>query len=399
MKTPKASARQRRRADDAFSIDELRAQSAKILPRGIFDFYDGGSEDESTLRENLTQFSRYRFVPRYLMDVSEVDTNCDLLGASWASPLAVSPTGAIGYGWPRGEIAIARAARDAGIPYALPTSATCSIEQVAQAVPDARLWFQAYILRKREFTLGLIDRALKAGYEALIITVDMPTGGKRERDMRNEFGLPFRFTPRNVLDFATHPGWVGRLLTHGMPVLENMKGFVPDNISTSAIASSVGKNYDPAFCWTDLAQIRDLWPRKLLIKGLLHPGDAQKAQHQGFDGIIVSNHGGRQLDGAIGTLEALPAIRRAVGERMPLLLDGGVRRGADILKAIALGANAVMVGRPVLYGVSVAGQTGVERALFLLNDELTRAMRLSGVARLAEVNHELLGLTAPHALP
>lgn len=395
MTTPLANARQRRHAADAFSIDELRDRSSKILPRGIFDFYDGGSEDEATLRDNREQFSRYRFTPRYLVDVSNVDTSCDILGLRTPLPIAVSPTGAIGYGWPRGEIAIAKAARDAGVPYALPTSATCSIEQLAQAVPDGRLWFQAYMLRKREFTMGLIDRALKAGYEALIITVDMPTGGKRERDMRNEFGLPFRFTAKNVLDFATHPGWVARLLRHGMPVLENMKGFVPDNISTSAIASSVGKNYDPAFSWDDLSLIRDRWPGRLLIKGLLHPGDAQKAQQQGFDGIIISNHGGRQLDGAVGTLEALPAIRRAVGDSMQLLLDGGVRRGADILKALALGANAVMVGRPILYGVSVAGQAGVERTLFLLNDELTRAMRLSGVATVEGINRELLGLSAP----
>lgn len=395
MTTPTASARQRRRAAAAFSIEELRQQSRKRLPRGIFDFYDGGSEDESTLRANLQQFSQHRFVPKYLVDVSNIDTSCDILGTRAPLPIAISPTGAIGYGWPRGEIAIARAARDAGIPYSLPTSATTSIEQLAQAVPDGRLWFQAYMLRKRDFTMGLIERARKAGYEALIITVDMPTGGKRERDLRNEFGLPFRFTPRNVLDFALHPGWVARLLRNGMPVLENMKGFVPDNISTSAIASSVGKNYDPAFCWDDLARIRDQWPGRLMIKGLLHPEDAQKAQGQGFDGIIISNHGGRQLDGAIGTLEALPAIRRAVGDTMQLLLDGGVRRGADVLKAIALGANAVMVGRPILYGVSVAGQAGVERALFLLNDELTRAMRLSGIAKVADINRELLGRPAP----
>src|SRR5690606_18991996 len=376
-----------------------RQQSRKRLPRGIFDFYDGGSEDESTLRANLQQFSQHRFVPKYLVDVSNVDTSCDILGTRASLPIAISPTGAIGYGWPRGEIAIARAARDAGIPYSLPTSATTSIEQLAQAVPDGRLWFQAYMLRKRDFTMGLIERARKAGYEALIITVDMPTGGKRERDLRNEFGLPFRFTPRNVLDFAMHPGWVARLLRNGMPVLENMKGFVPDNISTSAIASSVGKNYDPAFCWDALARIPDQWRGRQIIKGFLQPEDAQKAQDRGFDGVIISYPRGRQRDGAIGTLEARPALRRAVADTMQLLLDGGVRRGADVLTAIALGANAVMVGRPILYGVSLAGQAGVERALCLLNDELTRAMRLSGVAKVAEINHELLGRPAPYALP
>ncbi len=393
--SPKASSLAQSRLQKAYSIEDLRRRAAQTLPRAVFDFYDGGAENERTLRANSASFDGLQIVPRYLVDVSDIDTRIDLLGGPAALPLAVAPTGAIGYGWPFGDVAIARAAGAAGIPYALPTSSTSSIERVAREAPNTRLWFQSYMLRKREFTMGLIERARNAGYEALIITIDMPTGGKRERDMRNDFGLPFRFTPRNVLDFASRPGWVLRLLRHGMPTLENMIGFVPNAIDSSTIASSVGKNYDPAFNWDDLARIRDYWPRRLIVKGIMHPLDARRAADIGCDAVIVSNHGGRQLDSAPASLQALPAIVREVGSTLEVIMDGGIRRGSDVIKAMALGAKAVMVGRPMLYGVSVGGQDGAERALFLLQEELIRAMRLSGLASASEISeHILLNATA-----
>src|SRR5690606_33224243 len=255
----------------------------------------------------------------------------------------------------------------------LPTSATCSIESVAKAAPDTRLWFQAYMLKKRSFTSSLIDRACKAGYEALVITIDMPTGGKRERDFRNDFGLPFRYTPKNMFDFARKPAWALGMVSHGVPVIENMIGFTPDAESATQIATSVGKNYDPSFDWSAFAEIRRQWPRKLLIKGVLHPEDAKRAVELGCDGIIVSNHGGRQLDGAIASLDALPHIVSAVNNNAEILIDGGIRRGSDVIKALALGANAVMVGRPALYGVCAAGEEGVSRAIAILEEELVRA--------------------------
>ncbi|ARP91817.1 alpha-hydroxy-acid oxidizing enzyme [Bordetella genomosp. 9] len=387
---PQPSPRQRARARAAHSIEALRELAARTLPRAIFDFYDGGAETESTLRGNREAIDRLRLLPRYLVDVSHPDTGTQLLGRPAAMPLAVAPTGAIGYGWPFGDVAIARAAGDAGVPYALPTSSTSSIERVAREAPHTRLWFQSYMLRKRDFTFGLISRAHAAGYEALIITIDMPTGGKRERDLRNDFGLPFRFTPRNVLDFGRRPGWVLRQLRAGLPALENMAGFVPDAVDASTIASSVGKNYDPAFVWEDLARIRDAWPRKLLIKGVLHPEDARRAAQLGADGVIVSNHGGRQLDGAVAALDALPGVAHAVGGRIPVFVDGGVRRGTDIVKALALGAGGVLVGRPMLYGVSVAGQAGAERALFLFREELIRTLKLTGVARVQDIDATVL---------
>lgn len=388
--SPAAGLSQRRRLNKAYSIDALRELARHNLPRAVFDFYDGGAEDECTLRANRAAFGQHSILPRYLVDVSNIDTTVSLLGKQTAMPLAVAPTGAIGYGWPFGDVAIARAAGEAGVPYALPTSSTSSIERVAREAPNTRLWFQSYMLRKRDFTMGLIQRALDADYEALIITIDMPTGGKRERDLRNDFSLPFRFTPKNMMDFASRPAWVARLARAGMPVLENMLGFVPDAVDTATIASSVGKNYDPAFQWDDLAKIRERWPRRMLVKGILHPHDAARVAQMGCDGLVVSNHGGRQLDSASATLSALPAIVREVSGKLDIILDGGVRRGVDIVKALALGANAVMVGRPMLYGVSAAGQEGAARALFLFRDELLRAMKLSGLACTQDINAHIL---------
>jgi len=301
-------------------------------------------------------------------------------------PLAVSPTGGVGFGWRGGDIAIARAAGEMGVPYTLPTSATASIEKLAYNAPDTRLWFQAYMLRKRSFTMGLIERALAANYEALVITIDMPTGGKRERDLRNDFGLPFKFTPKNVVDFACKPVWALGMLRHGMPAIENMKGFTPDAVSTAAIVSSVGKNYDPAFDWQAFKEVRRAWPRKLLLKGILHPEDALNAVRHGCDGVIVSNHGGRQLDGACASLDALPAVVDAVSGNAEVLVDGGIRRGTDIVRALGLGADTVMVGRPLLYGVCAGGQAGAARALEVLSDELVRAMRLMGIRDVHDID-------------
>lgn len=387
---PAASRAMLRRVAKANSIEDLRQLARRRLPRAVFDFYDGGAEEEQTLRANRDAYARHALVPRYLVDVSQVRASVELLGAPASLPLAISPTGAIGFGWPRGDVAIARAAAAAGIPFTLSTSSTASIERLARAVPGGRLWFQSYILRKREFTRGLIQRARQAGYEALVITIDMPTGGKRERDLRNDFGLPFRLTPRNVADFASRPAWAAGLLRHGMPVLENLIGFTPDAVNTAAIVSSVGKNYDPAFDWAGLRQIRDEWPGKMLVKGILHPADAALAAGMGCDGIIVSNHGGRQLDGAVASLDALGPIAAEVGGRMSVILDGGIRRGGDVVKALALGAHAVMVGRPALYGVCAGGEAGAARAIRILQDEIVRTLQLSGVPDVKDAGPGLL---------
>jgi (S)-mandelate dehydrogenase len=329
-----------------------------------------------------------RLLPKVLVDVSAVDTRTKILGKASALPIAVAPTGAVGFGWPGGDVAIARAAAECGIPYTLSTSATASIERIAREAPG-RLWFQAYILKQREHTWRLIERARAAGYEALMITVDLPVGGMRERDLRNDFSIPFRLTARNLVDFAVHPRWALGM-RGGMPVMENLAGITPQATSALDIASSVGRSYDPSFDWEGLSAIRDAWAGTLILKGIIRPDDAERAAAIGCQALVVSNHGGRQLDGAVATLVALPSIVRAVNGKIPVLVDGGVRRGSDIVKALTLGAQAVLVGRATLFGACAAGEPGARRALEILREELVRTMRLCGVRRIDEIALDLL---------
>jgi (S)-mandelate dehydrogenase len=378
-----------------YSIEDLRLAAERRLPRAIFDFFDGGAEDEVTLRANRTAFEGARLVPRVLRDVADVDTTSILFDLPWAMPLAIAPTGGLGYGKPGADIALAKAAVAAGIPYTLSSSATTSIEAIAKNAPG-RLWFQAYILRNKPFLTGLIERAKAADYEALMITVDLPVGGKRERDHRNDFSIPFKFTPKNVLDFARHPRWVMELLRSGIPVMENLIG-LDSSVSTnaSAIASSVGRNYDATFNWDALQKIRDSWPRKLIVKGILNAEDARRVASMGCDALSVSNHGGRQLDGCVAAYDALGRVVQAVNGTIPVLVDGGIRRGSDVVKAIASGASGVLLGRATLYGAVAYGEPGAHRALAILKDELERTMRLCGVRQLRDIARADLLLPKP----
>lgn len=373
----------------AYSIEDLRQSAKRRLPRAVFDFFDGGAEDELTLQDNMAAYKRLRLMPSVLTDVSSVDTSTVILGQRAALPMAIAPTGAVGFGWRGGDIAIARAAVAAGIPYTLSSTATASIEQIAKAAPG-RLWFQAYILRNKPFLEALIQRALAADYEALVITVDLPVGGKRERDFRNDFSVPFKFTVKNIIDFMQHPSWLASIVRHGMPVMENLVGLDAQATTSTAIASSVGRNYDASFNWDALQKIRDNWPRKLIVKGVLSPRDALRVANMGCDALVVSNHGGRQLDGAVATFDALPQVVDAVRGQIPVLLDGGIRRGADIFKALACGAQGVMLGRATLYGASAAGEPGASRAIAILKDELVRTMQLCGACRADEINSSWL---------
>lgn len=375
----------------AYSIEGLRLAAKRRLPRAIFDFFEGGAEDEVTLRDNVAAYKRMRLVPKVLTDVSTIDTSTTILGKRAELPMAIAPTGAVGFGRHGGDIAIARAAVTAGIPYTLSSSATASIEQIADAAPG-RLWFQSYVLRNKPFFEALIERARVADYEALVITVDLPVGGKRERDFRNDFSLPFRFTPRNVLDFAQRPAWVCDIIRYGMPVMENLVGLEThgNKATATAIASSVGRNYDACFDWEDLQRIRDSWPRKLIIKGVLRPDDAVRVAAMGCDAVVVSNHGGRQLDGAVASFDALLDVVQALNGRIPVLLDGGVRRGSDIFKALAMGAEGVLLGRATLYGAIAAGEAGASRALAILKDELIRTMQLCGVCSIEHTNASVI---------
>jgi (S)-mandelate dehydrogenase len=375
----------------AANIGDLRELARRRLPRIVFDFFDGGAEDEVTLRDNRASFERIRFAPTVLRDVAEVDASTEILGGPSNYPLVIAPVGGIGMGWPGGDLAIARAAASCGIPFTLSTAATVSLEEVAEKAPG-RLWFQLYVLYDRDFTDRLVERARAAGYEALVVTVDLPVGGKRERDTHNGLVLPFRPGWRELLAGITHPSWALRIAAAGgIPELINMRGLAgqqrADMIST---ASSVGRQHDASFDDDGLARLRDMWKGKLIVKGVLRAEDAARALRLGADAVWLSNHGGRQLDGAIAAVDALPAVALALGGKLPILIDGGVRRGADAIKARALGAEAVAIGRPTLYGVAAAGEAGARRALEILTDEIERTLRLSGARALAEVGPDLI---------
>ncbi len=373
----------------AVSIEDLRCIAKARLPRAIFDFFDGGAEDEVTLRANRAAFERVRLLPRVLVDVSIVDLKTEILGTTSSLPLAIAPTGGISAGRAGAELALARAAKAFGVPFTLATPAAFTIERVADEV-GGRLWFQLYAVRDREFREKLVLRAKHAGYEAMLVTVDLPVSGKRERDPRNGFVTPFKPSWRNSRDVIFKPAWLLEIMRHGLPGMANFDGYRFSAQSPTDIATAVGREMDAALDWDAVKRLRELWPGKLLLKGVERPDDAERAASIGCDGVVVSNHGGRQLDGALPTLDALPAVAAAVGKKITVLLDGGVRRGVDIVKARALGAHAVLTGRATLFGVQAGGEAGARRALEILASELERSMRLCGARSIAEIGRDLI---------
>ena len=379
------------RLERAVNIEDLRRLARARLPRSVFDFFDGGAEDETTLRGNRAAFERVRLLPKVLVDVHAVDTGVELFGARSSLPMAIAPTGAIGAGRHDADLMLARAARAAGIPYTLATPATNSIEEIAEQA-GGRLWFQLYLLKNREFRMQLVARAKAAGYEALLVTVDLTTGGKRERDLRNDFAAPFVPTWRNSRDVLLKPSWLAGMARRGVPQMKNLKGMLSKPPRLTDVAASVGRELDASFSWDDVKTLRDAWPGKLVLKGIVHPADAERAVAAGCDGVVVSNHGGRQLDGAVATADALPAVARAAGAKLTVLIDGGVRRGVDLLKARALGAQGVLTGRATLFGVMAGGEAGARRAIEILAGEFERALMLCGVARAADIGKDLLAL-------
>lgn len=377
-----------RRLAQVLSIADLRELARRRLPPAVFEFIDGGAEDEITLRDNRAAFERIRLVPRVLNDVSSPDLRSTIAGAPAQAPLVVAPMGSCVLGWPDADIAIAKAAASLGIPYTLSTMATTSIERMADAV-QGELWFQLYVLKNREFNAQLVDRARAAGYRTLVVTVDLQAGGKRERDLRNGISVPLRMTAGQVLGALSRPAWLLQLLRSGAPEFENVRGYLGDRSAGLTIAARVGQNLDASFGWDDLARLRERWPGKLLVKGVEHAADAQRLAALGADGVWVSNHGGRQLDGALASADALGPIAEAVGGKLAILVDSGVRRGVDILKATVVGADAAAVGRAALFGACVAGEAGARRALQILIDELRLAMKLAGAPSLAQARREL----------
>jgi (S)-mandelate dehydrogenase len=374
---------------NAINIEDLRRMAKRRLPRAIFDFFDGGAEDETTLRDNRAAFERVRLLPKVLVDVSSVSLETELFGKRSTLPLAVAPTGGISAGRWGAELILARAAKAAGVPFTLATPSAFSIEQVAQEV-GGRLWFQLYCVRNLDFRRKLVQRAKDAGYEAILVTVDLPVSGKRERDPRNGFHTPYSPNWRNSKDVIFKPAWALDMLRNGLPGMANLAGYPFSTPTGTDIVTAVGREMDAGLDWEYIRRLRDEWPGKLLLKGVERADDAERAASIGCDGIVVSNHGGRQLDGAAATLDALPEIAKTVGTRLTVLLDGGVRRGVDILKARALGAHAVLAGRATLFGCMAGGEAGALRALEILATELERSMRLCGARSLAELEPGML---------
>ena len=374
---------------DAVNIEDLRRLAKRRLPRAIFDFFDGGAEDEVTLRENRAAFERLRLLPKVLVDVSKVSTQTEIFGKAATLPLAIAPTGGISAGRFGAELILARAAKAYGVPFTMATPSAFTIERVAEEV-GGRLWFQLYCVRDLEFRNQLVLRAKSAGYEAILVTVDLPVSGKRERDPRNGFHTPYSPNWRNSKDVIFKLGWALEMLRHGLPGMANLAGYKFSTPVGTDIVTAVGREMDAGLDWSYIQKLRELWPGKLLLKGVERPDDAERAASIGCDGLVVSNHGGRQLDGAAPTLEALPAVAAAVGNKMTVLLDGGVRRGVDVLKARALGAHAVLTGRATLFGAMAGGEPGAQRALEILSSELVRAMQLCGVRSVAEIGAHLL---------
>jgi (S)-mandelate dehydrogenase len=370
----------------AVNIEDLRGLAKRRLPRAIFDFFDGGAEDEVTLRGNRAAFERVRLLPRVLVDVSGVETAAELFGKPSALPLAIAPTGGISAGRAAAELMLARAAKAWGVPFTMATPSAFTIERVAEEV-GGRLWFQLYAVRDQEFRAKLVRRARDAGYEAILVTVDLPVSGKRERDPRNGFHTPYRPNWRNSRDVIFKPAWALEMLRHGLPGMANLEGYRFSTPAGTDIVTAVGREMDAGLDWEYIRRLREQWPGKLLLKGVERPDDAERAVAVGCDGVVVSNHGGRQLDGATPTLEALPAVAAAVGSKITVLLDGGVRRGVDILKARALGAQAVLTGRATLFGAMAGGEPG---ALEILSTELQRAMQLCGARSVAEIGPHLV---------
>lgn len=373
----------------ALTIADLKERARRRVPKMFFDYADSGSWTEGTYRANEADFADVRLRQRVLVDMTDRSLESELVGQPVAMPVALSPTGMTGMQHADGEILAARAAEAFGVPFCLSTMSICSIETVAAAVTKP-FWFQLYVMRDRGFIERLIERARAAGCTALVLTIDLQILGQRHKDLRNGLSAPPKFTPRHVWQVATRPGWGLRMLRTRNRTFGNIVGHAPNVTDVSSLLSWTAEQFDPRLSWKDVAWIRERWDGKLILKGVLDPEDARMAAATGADAIIVSNHGGRQLDGARSSISALPAIVEAVGDSIEIHMDGGVRSGQDVLKAIALGAKGAWIGRPFLYGLGAGGQAGVTRVLEIIRRELDMSMALCGRRDIRAVDGDIL---------
>jgi len=381
---------------NAMCIEDLRRIAKRNVPRVFFEYMEAGSYSEHTRDANIDDMRAIKLRQRVLVDMSKRKLSTTVLGEELSMPLALAPTGLAGMQYADGEILACRAAHAAGIQYCQSTMSICSIEDIGAAVSKP-WWFQLYVMRDRGFVTALIERAEKAGCTALFLTVDLPVNGQRHVDMRNGLSVPPRVTARTVFDVLRRPTWAWRILNGKRRTFANVDGHLPGGpgFGGMTLAEWTHSQFDVTVSWKDVAWIRSIWPRKLVLKGILDPEDAREALKTGADGIVVSNHGGRQLDGAPSTIQALPKVADAIGGQKEILLDSGVRTGQDIFRALALGANACMIGRPFLYGLGAGGEAGVARAISIFRSELDTTMILAGIDDVKKIDHRAIASELP----
>jgi L-lactate dehydrogenase (cytochrome) len=372
-------------------IEDLRLLHKQRVPKAFFDYADRGSYTEDTLRANSAKLQEIKFRQRILVDVSKRDLSTTILGEPAAMPLILAPVGLLGMQHGDGEIHACRAAQAAGIPFTQSTMSICSIEDIAAAV-DKPFWFQLYVMKDRGFIKALIERAIAAKCSALVLTVDLQVIGQRHQDIKNGMTVPPEWSLSKLVDFATKPAWVAGVLRGKRRTFGNLAGHLKISEDITALSTWINSQFDTSLNWKDVDWIRSIWPGKLILKGILDSEDAEIAAKSGAQAIVVSNHGGRQLDGAPSSIEALPEIADTVGSKLEILFDGGIRTGMDMMRALALGAKSCMIGRAYAYGLGAGGQAGVAKAIDLLAKELTTTMGLCGVNTIAEIDDHVLAV-------
>ena len=370
-------------------IDDLRQLARRRVPRAFFEYAESGSYNEETLRANRSDLESIKLRQRILVDVSSRSLDTTIIGQKIAAPFVLAPIGLCGMQHGDGEILSAHAANAAGIPFTLSTMSICSVEDVAEATGKP-FWFQLYVIHDRGFSKDLLERAKKAKCNVLVLTVDLQVLGQRHRDIKNGLTVPPEIRLKNIIDVATKPAWAWSILNARRKTFGNLAGHVEGMENVNSLAAWIEHQFEPALSWKDVEWIKNIWPDKLVLKGILDAEDARTAVKIGADAIVVSNHGGRQLDGAPSSISALPKIADAVGSDVELMFDGGIRTGADALRALALGARACMIGRAYIYGLGAGGQAGVAKAIDILEKELSVAMALTGVNSIKEIGPHVL---------
>jgi L-lactate dehydrogenase (cytochrome) len=372
-------------------IEDLRQLHKRRVPKAFFDYADRGSYSEDTLRANHDDLQQIKFRQRVLVDVSKRDLSTTILGEPAAMPLILAPVGLLGMQHGDGEILACRAAQAAGIPFTQSTMSICSIEDIASSV-DKPFWFQVYVMKDRGFMKSLIERAIAAKCSALVLTVDLQVMGQRHQDIKNGMTVPPEWSLSKILDFASKPAWVAGILRGKRRTFGNLVGHLKVDDDITSLSTWINSQFDTTLNWKDIDWIRSIWPGKLILKGILDIEDAEEAAKSGAQALVVSNHGGRQLDGAPSSIEALPEIVDAVGSKMEIMFDSGIRSGQDVMRALALGAKSCMIGRAFVYGLGAGGQPGVAKALDVLAKELTTTMGLCGVNTIAEIDDHVLAV-------